>query len=107
MSAASPSLSLRPSGRLRRRRIVNRIMESLGTAAALLAVATLGLVIVTVAIRAAPARDEHAQRRRGAGDPASFAELSPRDAAAAAAIERGFSDAVVVVVHGDEADLAA
>ena len=55
MSAASPSLSLRPSGRLRRRRIVNRIMESLGTAAALLAVATLGLVIVTVAIRAAPA----------------------------------------------------
>jgi len=55
MSAASPSISLQPSGRLRRRRVVNRIMESLGTAAALLAVAMLGLVIVTVAIRAAPA----------------------------------------------------
>jgi phosphate transport system permease protein len=55
MSAASPTISLQPSGRLRRRRVVNRIMESLGTAAALLAVAMLGLVIVTVAIRAAPA----------------------------------------------------
>ena len=31
MSAATPQISLKPSGRLRRRRIVNRIMEALGT----------------------------------------------------------------------------
>ncbi|MGZ4314799.1 MAG: phosphate ABC transporter permease PstA [Gaiellaceae bacterium] len=55
MSAAVPEFSLRPTGRLRRRRIVNRIMESIGTGAALLAIAVLGLVIVSVAIRAAPA----------------------------------------------------
>jgi phosphate transport system permease protein len=55
MSAAAPEFSLRPSGRLRRRRIVNRIMESIGTGAALLAVAVLGIVIASVAIRAAPA----------------------------------------------------
>jgi len=55
MSAATPEFSLRPTGRLRRRRIVNRIMETLGTLAALLAVAVLGLVIVSVAVRAAPA----------------------------------------------------
>jgi len=55
MSALSPGISLRPSGRLRRRRVLNTIMESLGTGAAFLAVAMLGLVIVTVAIRAAPA----------------------------------------------------
>jgi phosphate transport system permease protein len=55
MSAAAPEFSLRPTGRLRRRRIVNRIMEGIGTGAALLAVGVLGLVIVSVAIRAAPA----------------------------------------------------
>jgi phosphate transport system permease protein len=55
MSAVAPQISLRPSGRLRRRRIVNRIMESIGTAAALVAVALLVLVIVSVAVRAAPA----------------------------------------------------
>ena len=55
MSAVSPEFALRPSGGLRRRRIVNRIMESIGTAAALLAVAVLFLVIISVAVRAAPA----------------------------------------------------
>jgi phosphate transport system permease protein len=35
--------------------MVNKVMESIGTAAALLAVGMLGLVIATVAIRAAPA----------------------------------------------------
>jgi phosphate transport system permease protein len=55
MSVAAPEFSLRPTGRLRRRRIVNRIMESIGTGAALLAVAVLGIVIASVAIRAAPA----------------------------------------------------
>lgn len=55
MSAVSPEISLQPSGKLRRRRLVNRIMESVGTLAALLAVAVLGVVIASVAIRAAPA----------------------------------------------------
>jgi phosphate transport system permease protein len=55
MSAVTPELSLHPGGRLRRRRIVNRIMESFGTAAALLAVGVLVLVVVSVALRAAPA----------------------------------------------------
>jgi phosphate transport system permease protein len=55
MAAISPQVSLRPTGRLRRRRVVNRIMESIGTVAALLAVAVLVLVIVSVAVRAAPA----------------------------------------------------
>lgn len=55
MSAVSPQISLRPSGKLRRRRLVNRIMESVGTLAALLAVAVLGVVIASVAVRAAPA----------------------------------------------------
>jgi phosphate transport system permease protein len=55
MSAVTPDFSLRPSGGLRRRRIVNRVMESIGTAAALVAVAVLGIVIASVAIRAAPA----------------------------------------------------
>jgi phosphate transport system permease protein len=57
MAAVTPEISLRPSGRLRRRRIVNRIMESIGTGAALVAVGVLVLVIVSVAIRAAPALD--------------------------------------------------
>jgi phosphate transport system permease protein len=55
MAAVSPQVSLRPSGGLRRRRIVNKIMESIGTFAALLAVGVLVLVIVSVAVRAAPA----------------------------------------------------
>jgi phosphate transport system permease protein len=55
MSAVTPEISLRPSGKLRRRRVVNRIMESLGTLAALLAVAVLVIVVTSVAIRAAPA----------------------------------------------------
>jgi phosphate transport system permease protein len=55
MSSVSPQISLQPTGRLRRRRLVNRIMESLGTLAALLAVGVLGIVIASVAVRAAPA----------------------------------------------------
>jgi phosphate transport system permease protein len=55
MSVATAEIPLRGTGRLRRRRIVNKIMESIGTAAALLAVAVLGLVIASVAVRAAPA----------------------------------------------------
>jgi phosphate transport system permease protein len=55
MSAVAPEFRLRASGGLRRRRIVNRVMESVGTLAALLAVAVLGVVVVSVAVRAAPA----------------------------------------------------
>jgi phosphate transport system permease protein len=55
MSVVAQQVSLRPSGRLRRRRVVNRIMEGIGTGAALLAVGVLGVVIASVAVRAAPA----------------------------------------------------
>jgi phosphate transport system permease protein len=55
MAAATPQVSLRATGSLRRRRIVNKIMEGVGTAAALLAVAVLVVVTVSVAVRAAPA----------------------------------------------------
>jgi phosphate transport system permease protein len=55
MSATAPEFSLRPTGSLRRRRIVNRVMESFGWAAALLAVGVLVVVVVSVAARAWPA----------------------------------------------------
>jgi phosphate transport system permease protein len=55
MSAASPAMSLKPSGGLRRRRIVNRIMEIVGWLAALTAVAVLFAVIISVLVRAWPA----------------------------------------------------
>jgi phosphate transport system permease protein len=54
MAAAAP-LTLRPSGRTRRRKAVNRLMEALATLAALAAVAVLVLVIVSVARRGASA----------------------------------------------------
>jgi phosphate transport system permease protein len=59
MSSATPEISLRPGGRLRRRRIVNRIMESLGTLAALLAVGVLVIVVVSVVRKGAPALSWH------------------------------------------------
>jgi phosphate transport system permease protein len=55
MSATTPEAFLRPSGSLRRRQIVNKIMEGLGTFAALLAVGVLAIVVASVAVRAAPA----------------------------------------------------
>jgi len=57
MSAASfdPTAPLTPSGNLRRRRLVSRLAESGATAAALLAVAVLGIVIYTVVSRGASA----------------------------------------------------
>jgi phosphate transport system permease protein len=48
-------VNLRGDGRSRRRRLVNRAMESLGTLAALLAVAVLIVVVVSVARRGAGA----------------------------------------------------
>lgn len=59
MSGALPEINLRPGGRLRRRRIVNRIMESLGTLAALLAVGVLVIVVVSVVRKGAPALSWH------------------------------------------------
>jgi phosphate transport system permease protein len=59
MSAVTPEIDLRPGGRLRRRRIVNRIMESIGTLAALLAVAVLVIVVVSVARKGAPSLSWH------------------------------------------------
>ena len=55
MANLASDYSLRPAGGLRRRRIVNRIMESLGWGAALLAVAVLVVVVASVAVRAWPA----------------------------------------------------
>jgi phosphate transport system permease protein len=59
VSAAAPQIDLRPGGRLRRRRIVNKVMESLGTLAALLAVAVLVIVVVSVARRGWPSLSWH------------------------------------------------
>jgi phosphate transport system permease protein len=59
VSAASPQIDLRPGGRLRRRRIVNKAMESLGTLAALVAVGVLVIVIVSVARKGAPSLSWH------------------------------------------------
>ena len=59
MSSMSPEIDLRPGGLLRRRRIVNRIMESLGTLAALLAVTVLVIVVVSVVRKGAPALNWH------------------------------------------------
>ncbi len=55
MAAVTPAVSLKPSGGLRRRQTVNRIMELIGWLAALSAVAVLFLVIISVAVRAWPA----------------------------------------------------
>ncbi len=55
MSAVTPAVTLKPSGGLRRRRIVNKIMEIIGWAAALAAVAVLFIVIISVLVRAWPA----------------------------------------------------
>jgi len=55
MSAVTPAVALTPSGGLRRRKIVNRIMEIVGWAAALSAVGVLFIVIISVAVRAWPA----------------------------------------------------
>jgi phosphate transport system permease protein len=55
MSAVTPEISLRPSGGLRRRSFVNKVMEGIGWASALVAVGVLFVVIISVAIRAWPA----------------------------------------------------
>jgi phosphate transport system permease protein len=59
MAAAARSVSLRATGRTRRRLRMNRLMEALGTTAAYLAVAVLVLVVVSVVVRAWPALNIH------------------------------------------------
>jgi phosphate transport system permease protein len=49
--AGAEPFSLRPTGNLRRRRVVNRVMEGAATVAAILAVALLLLVVISVARR--------------------------------------------------------
>jgi phosphate transport system permease protein len=55
MTTAPEPFSLQARGRVRRRQLVNRLMEGLGTFAALLAVGILGIVIISVLIRGIPA----------------------------------------------------
>jgi phosphate transport system permease protein len=55
MASITPQVSLRPTGRDRRRLLVNRAMEGVGTAAAFLAVAVLIVVVASVTVRAWPA----------------------------------------------------
>jgi phosphate transport system permease protein len=55
MSVVAPAVSLKPSRGLRRRLVVNKLMEIIGWASALAAVGLLILVIVSVAVRAWPA----------------------------------------------------
>jgi len=59
VTAITPEVDLRPGGRLRRRRIVNRIMETIGTLAALAAVALLVIVVVSVVRKGAPSLSWH------------------------------------------------
>jgi phosphate transport system permease protein len=59
MAAVTPQISLRATGRVRRRKLVNRVMEGLGTGAALVAIGVLALVVVSVAVRAWPALSWH------------------------------------------------
>jgi phosphate transport system permease protein len=53
MAAAERALTLRGNARVRRRRIVNRLVEGVATIAALAAVAMLGLVVWSIAKRGA------------------------------------------------------
>ncbi len=55
MTDDRPPLSLAASGRVRRRRAVNRALEGVGVLAALLAVGVLGIVVVSVLVRGLPA----------------------------------------------------
>jgi phosphate transport system permease protein len=55
MSVVAPAASLKPSRGLRRRLIVNKLMEIVGWASALAAVGLLIVVVVSVAVRAWPA----------------------------------------------------
>jgi phosphate transport system permease protein len=57
MTVSPEPFSLQARGRVRRRQLLSRAMESLGMVAALAAVAVLGIVIVSVLLRGIPALD--------------------------------------------------
>jgi len=57
--AAVAEMSLRATGRVRRRKLVNRVMEGVGTGAAVLAIGVLALVVASVAVKAGPALSLH------------------------------------------------
>jgi len=57
--AAVPEMSVRATGRVRRRKLVNRVMEGVGTGAAVLAIGVLALVVASVAVKAGPALSLH------------------------------------------------
>ena len=57
--AAVAEMSLRATGRVRRRKLVNRVMEGVGTGAAVLAIGVLALVVTSVAVKAGPALSLH------------------------------------------------
>jgi phosphate transport system permease protein len=59
MAAVTPGISLRASGRVRRRKLVNRGVEAFCTAAALGAIGVLGLVVASVLLKAWPALSWH------------------------------------------------
>jgi phosphate transport system permease protein len=59
VSAAIPEVNLRPGGRLRRRRLLNKAMEAFGTLAALIAVTLLVIVVVSVVRKAWPSLSWH------------------------------------------------
>jgi phosphate transport system permease protein len=59
MSTAATHISLRASGRVRRRKRINRAVEFFCTAAALVAVGVLGLVVASVLVKAWPALSWH------------------------------------------------
>jgi phosphate transport system permease protein len=59
MSTVAPELTLRATGRVRRRKLVNKAMEGASTFTAVLAVGILALVVASVAIKAAPALSWH------------------------------------------------
>jgi phosphate transport system permease protein len=55
VEAGTPSISLRATGRSRRRRTVNRVAEGVGILAALGALAVLAIVVISVLLRGIPA----------------------------------------------------
>ena len=59
MAATTAQISLRATGRVRRRKLMNRAMEGISTGAAVLAIGVLALVVATVALKAAPALSWH------------------------------------------------
>jgi phosphate transport system permease protein len=59
MSTAATHISLRASGRVRRRKRINRAVEFFCTAAGLVAVGVLGLVVASVLVKAWPALSWH------------------------------------------------